>query len=635
MPTPFRIAVVVAGAAALSAALLFAPLTGRGQTPTDEKAKAKAAAKAKQNAKNFENNAAVITFYDRQGKTVGTAGERALYEATVFSPDRTRIAVIKDDLAAENADLWVMDIATGKSTRITTSAKNEFVQSALWSPDGSQLAYVTIRSGSEGVYRKASNGEGPEELLYKNASAFMDLSDWSLDGRFLTFSKSDLSGGVLFVLPLSGQGERPAVEILRSESRIFGARFSPNSRFLAYVSNRVSEPGKNPVYVRPFDPSGGAPTAGPWQIADNSRGRLYWSRDGKEFYYLGLDRSVMAVDVGTAAAFEFGKPRVLFRPPGAVPFFISDISRDGERFLVLPPPKGPQLQQLTIFDRNGKAASKVAEPGLFAQPAFSPDGTRLVVLKNDLNTGLADIWTYEIGTGKASRVTNDALPKNSPRWTSDGKHILYVSFRGNYNGVFRKPADGTGGEELLFRYTPGAGLNLTDISPDGKFLVCASGGVILTVALTGTDPLARKAIEFAREEFDVGNGRFSPDGRFLAYVSNELDPDRNEVFVRAFDASTGMAGEGKWQLSKEGAAGMQSWRADGKEFLYRQFVEPGGADELQLMAADVAAAPTFKPGTPKALFKIPGVYRGNLGNISRDAQRLVFAMDVPADTTAR
>src|SRR6185295_4836103 len=254
MPTPFRIA-VIAGAVALSAALLFAPLTGQGQTPADEKAKAKAANKAKQNAKNFENNAAVITFYDRQGKTVGTAGERALYEDTVFSPDRTRIAVIKDDLAAENADLWVVDVGTGKSTRITTSAKDEFVQSALWSPDGSQLAYVTIRSGSEGAYRKASNGEGPEELLYKNPSAFMDLSDWSLDGRFLTFSKSDLSGGVLFVLPLSGQGERPAVEILRSESQIFGARFSPNSRFLAYVLNRVSEPGKNPVYVRPFDAS--------------------------------------------------------------------------------------------------------------------------------------------------------------------------------------------------------------------------------------------------------------------------------------------------------------------------------------------------------------------------------------------
>ena len=633
MLTSSRMA-ILAGAAGLSAALLFAPLAGRSQTPADEKAKTKAANKAKQNAKNFENNAAVITFYDRQGKTVGTAGEHALYENTIFSPDRTRVAVVKDDQEAENADLWVLDIASGKYTRLTTSAKNEFIGAAVWSPDGAQLAYTTIRNGTEGLYRKASSGEGPEELLYKNTSAFMDLSDWSADDRYLVFSNSDLSGGVLSVLPLAGRGERPAVEIFRGPSRIFGARFSPNGRFLAYVSNRVSEPGINPVFVRPFDPSGGAPAAGPWQIADNSRGRLYWQRDGKEFYFLGLDRSVMAIDVGTAGAFEFGKPRLFFRPPGAVPMFINDISRDGERFLVLPPPKGPQLQQLTLFDRNGKAAAKVGDPGQIGQPAFSPDGSRLAVIKNDLATGMADIWTYEIATGKATRVTNDALPKTSPRWSPDGKYIIHASFRGNFNAVYRRPADGTGSEELLFRHMPGVGFNLTDISPDGRFLALNSGGVILTVPLTGTDPMARKAVEFAREEFDVGNGRFSPDGRFLAYISNEIDPERNEVFVKAFDPATGTAGQGKWQISNDGAAGMQTWRADGKEFLYRKIVEPG-TEDFQVMAVDVSTTPAFQAGTPKALFKTSGVFRGNLGNISPDGQRLAFAMDVPADAPAK
>src|ERR1700736_5714946 len=100
----YRIAAVSA-AAALSTLLLLAPLPGQSQAPEDEKAKAKAAAKAKQNAKNFENNAAVITFYDREGKTVGTAGERALYNETVLSPDRTRVAVTKFDQEAQNADL--------------------------------------------------------------------------------------------------------------------------------------------------------------------------------------------------------------------------------------------------------------------------------------------------------------------------------------------------------------------------------------------------------------------------------------------------------------------------------------------------------------------------------------------------
>jgi Tol biopolymer transport system component len=255
-----------------------------------------------------------------------------------------------------------------------------------------------------------------------------------------------------------------------------------------------------------------------------------------------------------------------------------------------------------------------------------------VVVRNDIEKATRDIWVYDISTGEGTPITNDLLGKNTPMWTPDGRHILYTSGRGTYTGVYRKASDGTGGEELLFRYTPGAGLGLTDISPDGKFLACASGGVILIVPLTGADPLQREAIEFSREEFDVGTGRFSPDGRFLAYLSNEADSDKNEVYVRAFDASTGRAGDGKWRLSKDGAAGMELWRGDGKEFYFRQPNEPG-IDDFLLMSAEVTTTPTFQAGTPKLLVKLPGPgpFRGNLGNISRDGQRFVFAIDVPAD----
>jgi WD40-like Beta Propeller Repeat len=399
------------------------------------------------------------------------------------------------------------------------------------------------------------------------------------------------------------------------------------------TADKRKAPMTDPI-GRPFDPSGATPAAGPWKVTDDVRGRIYWRRDGRELYYPGPDRSVHVVEISTAPAFEFKQPRVLFRPPGAVPVFIAEISRDGERFLAMPPPKGPQLQQITIYGRDGKVVSKVGEPGLYNQPAFSPDGTRLAVMRNDLKTGQQDIWTFDIATGKGTPLTNDPLPKNTPMWSRDGRYILYASFRGNYNGIYRRAADGTGAEELLFRYTPGAGLGLTDISPDGKFLACGSGGVLLVVPLTGTDPLERKAIEFAREEFNVTVGRFSPDGRFLAYRSDETDPDRGEVFVRSFDPSTGMPGDGKWQLSKDGAAAMLHWRGDGKEFFYRHFIEPG-TDDMVVMAAEVTTTPVFQAGTPEALFKLPGPVPGNLGNISRDGQRFVFAINVPADTPAR
>ena len=102
--------------------------------------------------------------------------------------------------------------------------------------------------------------------------------------------------------------------------------------------------------------------------------------------------------------------------------------------------------------------------------------------------------------------------------------------------VYRKAADGTGKEELLFRYTPGAFVGLSDISADGKFLVCDSGGVVLLVPLDG-DLAARKPVDYLRDEFDNGTGRLSLDGHFFAYRSDEANPNATRFYVRPFDAA--------------------------------------------------------------------------------------------------
>ncbi len=615
-----RIAIFFA-AASLCFAQPAGPVAGR-ELSTDAKAKDVAEARAKRNAQNFENRATVLAFYDRSGKRVGSAGERAIYDETVFSPDRSRVAVVKQDLANESADLWVLDVATGAITRITTSARTEFVFGPVWSPDGSRVAYVTIRAGQEGIYARAANGQGPEELLYKNPGAFLNLSDWSLDGRFLSFAKSDLKGGTLYILPLKDNPERKAAEIFHSDLRMFGPRFSPDGRFLSYIV--LDQANKVEVFVRPVDPAGG----GPWQISEGSGFSFgFWRRDGKELYYLARDQSVMVAEVSTSPSFSFTKPKVLFRPPGAVPERIAYVSADGERFLTLPPPRGQQLQQITIFDREGKVVKKVGEPGMYSQPAFSQDAERLVVMKNDLQRGQQDLWTIDLATGKSTQITNDTQFKTSAMWSPDGKHILYSSMRKGDWGVYRRASDGTGGEELLFQYTPGAFLGLTDISPDGKFLVC-DGGIILTVPLTGSDPLARKAIETLREEFFDDVGRLSPDGRFMVFRSDEAKPERFEVYVRPYNASTGMVGDAKWQVSKDGANAMLHWRGDGKEIFFRGL--DLNSNDMLVMAADVTTTPTFHAGAPKLLFRLPGPLFGNLGNISRDGQRFVFAINVPA-----
>jgi len=354
----YQVAMVMA-TAALGAVLLLAPLPGLGQAPAPATA-GDLALRAKRIAEQFERDARVLTVFDRQGKVVSTVGERAIYFAPVFSPDRTRLAVIKNDLESETGDLWVLDVATGKSTRITSNqTRQERVQTPVWSPDGSQVAYVALRSGYFGLYRKASNGEGTEELLYQHPGRPI-LTDWSLDGRFLSFSTSDLSGGTLYVLPLAGDGERKPIQVFRSESQLGGARLSPDGRFLSYASNQS---GKNETYVRSFDPSAGAgatAAAGPWQVSDQGGGGAVWRRDGKEMYYVAADRGQMVVEVSTAPTFKFGKPKLLFRPPEGIPN--GTPSRDGQR-VVIAVPHAPTLQQITIFDRQGKVLSKVGELG--------------------------------------------------------------------------------------------------------------------------------------------------------------------------------------------------------------------------------------------------------------------------------
>src|SRR5439155_13073165 len=361
-----RLAIVFAAILLVHAS--FPALVAAQELSAEAKAKEVAEARAKRNALMFENSATTIALNDRSGKRTGSLGERAMYSETVMSPDGSRVAVIIQDLPNESGDLFVLDVAGGAKTRLTTSARTEFVMAPVWSPDGKRIAYVTIRKGQEGIYVRAANGEGSEEQLFKIPGAFTNLSDWSSDGKFLTYAISDLKGGTLYVLPLDGGADRKPVEVLHSDLRLFMPRFSPDGRFLSYIV--FDKANQANVFVRPAD---SAATGEPWQISDGAFSPGFWRRDGKELYYVARDRSMMVAEVSTSPAFSFTKPKVLFRQQSAVPERMAYVSADGERFLSLPPPRGPQLQQLTIFDRQGLVVQKVGHPGLFGQPSFSPD----------------------------------------------------------------------------------------------------------------------------------------------------------------------------------------------------------------------------------------------------------------------
>jgi hypothetical protein len=363
-------------------------------------------------------------------------------------------------------------------------------------------------------------------------------------------------------------------------------------------------------------------------------------------YYFALDRGVMAVEVSTAPTFKFGKPKLLFRPSEAVlvPPTWASVSRDGQR-VVVAVASAPVLQQITVFDRQGKVLNKVGEPGRYGNLALSPDGTRVAAETVDPRTGSFDIWTFDLASGKGTPFANDNFLENAPIWSPDGTQVAYGSRRGSFFSIYRKAWDGTGNEEQLFQYTPGAGLVLTDWSADGKFLTFHDGcsGVLQLVPLTGNQkPLERQAIEWLRDEYNVAQARFSPDSRFMAYLSNEgktkeeINSDINEVYVRPFDpakSDVSSTGEKPVQVSTAGALGMIFWRQDGREMYYL-------TPDWEVMAVDVTTTPTFQAGTPRLLFKVPGrlplpgsPQKGN--HVNRDGQRFVFNINVPVSISAR
>jgi len=269
-----------------------------------------------------------LTWFDRQGKVVGTSGEPGLYRTLTISPDGKRIAVERADAETQNRDIWLLEIASGKTTRFTSDPAWEAFPA--WSPDGSRIIFTSNRGGSFDLYQKALNGTGVEELFYKSSDG-KGVTSWSPDGRFLIYYSLGEPTHVK-LLAASGPADRAPVPVVDPRFNSITARFSPDGRWIIYNSN---ESGKNEVSVRPFDPATGTPGA-PIVLTSGGGRTPLWRGDGKEIFYLGPDGMVTAMEVNyagnTASGFNVGTPKPLFKAPEAVSFW--DVTRDGNRFLM-------------------------------------------------------------------------------------------------------------------------------------------------------------------------------------------------------------------------------------------------------------------------------------------------------------
>ncbi len=260
-----------------------------------------------------------LAWLDRTGKLLGPIAAPGIYREPWLSPDGKRIVAGSGDTAEQ--DLWLLDSARGTTTRFTFDPASDV--SAVWSPDGSHIAFASNRGGKHELYQKISSGAGSDELLlHTEGNAYPD--DWSLDGRFILY---ELDGGPktkydLWVLPLAG--ERKPFPFLQTEFTETHAQFSPDGRWVAYASD---ESGRAEVYVQSFPASGGK-----WQVSTSGGDQPHWRRDGKELFYLAPDKRLMAGPVAAGASFEAGAPVALF--PTRVPR--ADLTGDRNHFAVTP-----------------------------------------------------------------------------------------------------------------------------------------------------------------------------------------------------------------------------------------------------------------------------------------------------------
>ena len=285
------------------------------------------------------------------------------------------------------------------------------------------------------------------------------------------------------------------------------------------------------------------------------------------------------------------------------------------------------------YTRDGKQTGSVADPSAYFDPSLSPDGTRLATALIT-GQGTGDIWIFDLLRGTKTRLTFGSSIQRSSVWTPDGKTIFFGSNRKGGMHMYTEASDGAGPEQALlegddaFEYPE-------SVSPDQRFLVYMR---VATDKRTATDiyalPLSgeRKPFPIVQNAFNNMQPRISPDGRWMAYSSNESG--RYEVYVTGFPG-----GGAKWQVSTSGGS-FPNWRRDSRELFLLD-----AADNV--MAVDVnTTANGVRMGTPQALFHAGGVqtqqgpytvtadgkkFLINTGDVKEENQPFTLVQNWPAE----
>ena len=464
--------------------------------------------------------------------------------------------------------LWIrpIDSLIAQPLDGTEDATNPF-----WSPDS---RFIGFYAGGAKLKKIEFTG-GPTQVL--TDVEVRGGGTWNREG-VIVFTKNSGEG----LYRVSASGGPPAAATTLDESRNEVAHawpyFLPDGRHFLYLARSLQSENSG-IYVGTLD-------SNERKFLLNTDSSAVYAPPG--FLLFLRERTLMA-QAFDASSFQLsGEPFPIAEQVGqnlAIGRAFFSVSETGVlTFLSANTP----TTQLAWFDRAGKQLSVVGSPATDTAIRLSLDEKMLAVGRFDIRAASTDIWLIDLTRNVPSRFTFDPASESNPVWSPDRSRILFSSSRGGITHLYRRLATGTGTDEALFKSAqPIAPL---DWSEDGRF-------ILYTVVSPKTDNDLwilpqfgdQKPTPYLQTRFSEAQARFSPDGRWIAYTSNESGSF--EIYVQSSPSSGG-----KWQISTNGGSQPQ-WRHDGKELF---FLQP----DRKLMAVEVnGEESTFKAGVPKVLFE--------------------------------
>ena len=529
---------------------------------------------------------------------------RGSFGRVKISPNGKHIVYLR---GGEEPKLLVQDIDREQPRELggTEGARDKGL---FWSPDSQ---FIGFAAGS--ALKRVSVQGGPAITLCQLTGATWEGGAWSPDGSSIVFSSplAGSSGPVLQEIPAQGGSPRLLFEPDTSESGSGNAQpyFLPSQSGARSIVYDVGNLTNREIFVKNLE-------TGERKVLAQGAFPVY-SPTGHILYQTG--------------AFS----------PGlwALPFSLETLKPTGEAIPIAENAAEPSLavdgtlvyvdllggrqRQLVWQDRDGKELEVISQPqATMEQPSLSPDGRRAAVVSNE--RGSLDIWVHDLTRSTKTRLTFEDKVVGSPTWSPSGQEIAYHRDGGPAGHIVRRAADGTG-EAFVLVESDAEGVLYPDWSRDGRYLVYYERNVETQRDIRyiefRSDGDAVESATFLGSPANERHPKLSPDGRFLAYTSDESG--RDEIYVRPFPG-----GEGKWQASTNGGT-QPRWRGDGRELYY--------SETGTIMAVAVSIEGAFALGRPQRLFVTPGL-TSTTGSwnydVSADGQRfLTIAPVEEADTT--